>query len=99
MAEPMQVEVVSADRVVWSGHATNIIVGVSVGLESTGMPIVIIAIALLSSFTLGRTSGLGTGVGRGDGPGAVRGGGSFCSAELFRGHDRDGVRDVPGRGS
>lgn len=25
MAEPMQVEVVSADRVVWSGHSSNII--------------------------------------------------------------------------
>ena len=25
MAEPMQVEVVSADRVVWSGKSTNII--------------------------------------------------------------------------
>jgi H(+)-translocating pyrophosphatase len=40
------------------GHATNIITGLSVGLESTGFPIVIICIAILISFYLGEYTGL-----------------------------------------
>jgi len=40
------------------GHATNIITGLSVGLESTGMPIVVISIAIVSSFYLGENTGI-----------------------------------------
>lgn len=41
-----------------SGHGTNIIAGVAVGMESTALPIIVITIALMISYTLGRTSGL-----------------------------------------
>ena len=41
-----------------TGHGTNVIAGISVGLESTGPPIVIICISLLSAYWLGQTSGL-----------------------------------------
>ena len=41
-----------------TGPATNIIMGISVGLESTVMPVITIAIALVSSFMLGRASGI-----------------------------------------
>jgi len=40
------------------GHATNIITGISVGLESTGLPVVVISIAIISAFYLGEYSGL-----------------------------------------
>ncbi|KAH3760675.1 sodium-translocating pyrophosphatase [Pelomyxa schiedti] len=40
------------------GHATNIIAGLSVGMESTGLPTICIAAALLCSFWLGSTTGL-----------------------------------------
>lgn len=40
-----------------TGHATNIISGFSVGLESTGMTVIAISIALLASFKLGAMSG------------------------------------------
>jgi Na+/H+-translocating membrane pyrophosphatase len=40
------------------GHATNIITGLSVGLESTGLPIIVISIAIISSFQLGEMSGI-----------------------------------------
>ena len=40
------------------GHATNIITGLSVGLESTGLPIIIISFAVLSSFYLGEYTGI-----------------------------------------
>jgi Na+/H+-translocating membrane pyrophosphatase len=40
------------------GHATNIITGLSVGLESTGLPVVVISIAIISSFYLGEASGI-----------------------------------------
>lgn len=40
------------------GHATNIITGLSVGLESTGLPVLIISVAVISSFYLGEWTGL-----------------------------------------
>jgi K(+)-stimulated pyrophosphate-energized sodium pump len=41
-----------------TGPATNIIMGLSVGMESTVMPVITIAIALVSSFMIGRASGI-----------------------------------------
>ena len=40
------------------GHATNIITGLSVGLESTGLPVLVISFAVISSFYLGEASGI-----------------------------------------
>jgi Na+/H+-translocating membrane pyrophosphatase len=40
------------------GHATNIITGLSVGLESTGLPVIVICIGIISSFYLGEMSGI-----------------------------------------
>ncbi len=40
------------------GHATNIITGLSVGLESTGLPILVISVAIISSFYLGQATGI-----------------------------------------
>jgi Na+/H+-translocating membrane pyrophosphatase len=40
------------------GHATNIITGLSVGLESTGLPVIVISVAIISSYYLGEYSGL-----------------------------------------
>lgn len=36
-----------------TGHATNIITGISVGLESTGLPIIVISFGVIASFYLG----------------------------------------------
>eukprot|EP00163_Fabomonas_tropica_P009274 TRINITY_DN19076_c0_g1_i1.p1 TRINITY_DN19076_c0_g1~~TRINITY_DN19076_c0_g1_i1.p1 ORF type:complete len:642 (+),score=199.28 TRINITY_DN19076_c0_g1_i1:2-1927(+) len=41
-----------------TGHGTNIISGLAVGLESTAIPTVLIAIGLMSSYMLGKSSGL-----------------------------------------
>lgn len=41
-----------------SGHGTNIIAGVSLGLESTALPVLVISVAIISAFWLGQTSGL-----------------------------------------
>ncbi|MCC7195622.1 MAG: sodium-translocating pyrophosphatase [Gemmatimonadaceae bacterium] len=41
-----------------TGPATNIIMGLSVGMESTVLPVITIGIALVSSFLLGRSSGI-----------------------------------------
>lgn len=41
-----------------TGHATNIIAGLSVGLESTGIPILCITFGLITSFYLGESSGI-----------------------------------------
>ena len=41
-----------------TGPATNIISGIAVGMESTGFPILVIAIAIVSSYFLGQNSGL-----------------------------------------
>ncbi len=41
-----------------TGHATNIIAGLSVGLECTAAPIIVLSAALLSSFALGEMTGI-----------------------------------------
>lgn len=41
-----------------TGHGTNIIAGISLGLESTALPVLVISVAIVSAFWLGRTSGL-----------------------------------------
>jgi len=41
-----------------TGHATNIIAGLSVGLESTGAPILIIVVGLILSYYFGEASGI-----------------------------------------
>jgi Na+/H+-translocating membrane pyrophosphatase len=40
------------------GHATNIIAGIANGLESTGLPVIIISVAILTSYYLGESSGI-----------------------------------------
>jgi len=40
------------------GHATNIITGLSVGLESTGLPIIVISFGVISSYYLGQATGI-----------------------------------------
>jgi len=40
------------------GHATNIITGLSVGLESCGLPVISICMAILTSYYLGEATGL-----------------------------------------
>jgi Na+/H+-translocating membrane pyrophosphatase len=40
------------------GPATNIIAGISVGLESTALPIIVIVVGLLMSYKLGEMSGI-----------------------------------------
>lgn len=41
-----------------TGHGTNVIAGVSVGMESTALPVLIICVAILCSYSLGKSSGL-----------------------------------------
>lgn len=40
-----------------TGHATNIIAGVGLGLESTALPVLVMSAALIASYWLGNTSG------------------------------------------
>ncbi|HPA25812.1 MAG TPA: sodium-translocating pyrophosphatase [bacterium] len=44
-----------------TGPATNIIAGFAVGLESTGMPVLVISMAILGSYLLGKSTGLDNG--------------------------------------
>jgi Na+/H+-translocating membrane pyrophosphatase len=41
-----------------TGHATNIIAGVGLGLESTALPVLVMSAALIASYWLGNTSGV-----------------------------------------
>ena len=41
-----------------TGHGTNVIAGLAVGLESTGLPCLVLAFGILSSYYLGATSGM-----------------------------------------
>lgn len=41
-----------------TGPATNIIAGLSVGLECTALPVIVISVAILSAYYLGESSGL-----------------------------------------
>lgn len=44
-----------------TGHGTNIITGVAVGMKSTVVPSIAVSIAVITTYHLGRTSGLGDG--------------------------------------
>jgi H(+)-translocating pyrophosphatase len=41
-----------------SGHGTNVIAGLGVGMESTTAPVLLVSTAILSAYYLGRTSGV-----------------------------------------
>ncbi|OGY45444.1 MAG: hypothetical protein A2744_00525 [Candidatus Buchananbacteria bacterium RIFCSPHIGHO2_01_FULL_44_11] len=44
-----------------TGPATNIISGLAVGMESTGLPVLVISVALFTAYFLGKLSGLDSG--------------------------------------
>ena len=44
-----------------TGHGTNIITGLAVGMKSTVAPCLAVSVAVISAYHLGRTSGLGDG--------------------------------------
>lgn len=40
------------------GHATNIITGLSVGLESTGLPVIVISVSIITAYYCGSATGI-----------------------------------------
>ncbi|KAG4400118.1 hypothetical protein GLYMA_07G001500v4 [Glycine max] len=52
--EPVRILALSSS----TGHGTNIIAGVSLGLESTALPVLVISVSIISAFWLGHTCGL-----------------------------------------
>jgi len=44
-----------------TGHGTNVIAGISVGLEATAVPVIVMSIALILSYWIGNTSGVSEG--------------------------------------
>lgn len=44
-----------------TGHGTNIITGVAVGMKSTVIPCVTVSVAVIAAYHLGKTSGVGDG--------------------------------------
>lgn len=42
-----------------TGHGTNIITGVAVGMKSTVVPCITVSVAVIAAYHLGRTSGVG----------------------------------------
>ena len=43
-----------------TGHGTNIITGVAVGMKSTVVPVITVSIAVLTTYHLGASSGVGS---------------------------------------
>lgn len=41
-----------------TGHGTNVIAGVGLGMESTALPVLVISVAIVAAYWLGKTSGL-----------------------------------------
>ena len=48
-----------------TGHGTNIITGVAVGMKSTVIPCITVSVAVVAAYHLGRTSGVGAADGDG----------------------------------
>lgn len=44
-----------------TGHGTNVIAGVSIGLEATGLPIIVMSAALILAYWIGNSSGVSEG--------------------------------------
>lgn len=51
----------SIARASQTGHGTNIIQGVAVGMQSTAIPVLSVSVAVLSAYWLGKTTGIGAG--------------------------------------
>ena len=51
----------SSSSFFYSGHGTNIIIGVAVGFKSTVVPILMVSFTVIVSYYLGLNSGIGSG--------------------------------------